>query len=223
LTEDGIEPPVPAGLAELSAPLKSLADFLRLDDDLLAAAARASASLPEQAGPPQQEWRSWIQSLGEAEKDAWLYRVASGDAAVQWELRQRFQSHLDQRRPQSAADRRRRRSVSDLLVARDECIRQRRRREAEERARTERKQAAVRKVYLKELGQREDAVRSRIAALIETKQGSSYAEAVQLLVDLRDAAALHDRAEAIAEYVTGLRDRNAKKPALLRRLDQAGL
>jgi hypothetical protein len=33
---------VPAGLGELSGPLHSLADFLRLDRDLLAAAAEAS-------------------------------------------------------------------------------------------------------------------------------------------------------------------------------------
>jgi hypothetical protein len=29
------EPPVPAGLAELSGPLRAVADFLRLDSDLL--------------------------------------------------------------------------------------------------------------------------------------------------------------------------------------------
>lgn len=43
LVEAGAGPPVPPGLAELSAPLKSLADFLRLDGDLLGAAAEAGA------------------------------------------------------------------------------------------------------------------------------------------------------------------------------------
>ena len=42
LDDDVREPSVPAGLTTLSAPLRSLADFLRLDADLLAVAAEAS-------------------------------------------------------------------------------------------------------------------------------------------------------------------------------------
>src|SRR5262249_343388 len=42
LDDDEVEPAVPPGLGELSGPLRSLADFLRLDQDLLAVAAEAS-------------------------------------------------------------------------------------------------------------------------------------------------------------------------------------
>jgi hypothetical protein len=42
---DEPEPPVPAGLRTLTAPQRALADFLRLDDDLLAVAAEASPPL----------------------------------------------------------------------------------------------------------------------------------------------------------------------------------
>jgi hypothetical protein len=44
------EPPVPAGLTELTAPQRALADFLRVDPDLLAVAAEASTAAP--ATPP---------------------------------------------------------------------------------------------------------------------------------------------------------------------------
>src|SRR4051812_27506567 len=44
--EDATEPPVPPGLAKLSAPLARLAEFLRIDEDLLAAAAERSAAEP---------------------------------------------------------------------------------------------------------------------------------------------------------------------------------
>src|SRR5262249_54226484 len=37
--DEETEPPVPPGLAKLSAPLRALADFLRVDDDLLEVAA----------------------------------------------------------------------------------------------------------------------------------------------------------------------------------------
>ena len=40
--EDEPEPPVPAGLGSLTAPQRALADFLRVDADLLAVAAEAS-------------------------------------------------------------------------------------------------------------------------------------------------------------------------------------
>ena len=47
--EDELEPPVPSGLGSLTAPQRALADFLRLDSDLLQVAAKASPGLPEVA------------------------------------------------------------------------------------------------------------------------------------------------------------------------------
>lgn len=223
LVGDGDEPPVPPGLTELSAPLKSLADFLRLDDDLHGAAAEASTPLHEQEPESQQQWRSWVQSLDGADKDALLCRVASGDVNVQWELQKRFRRHLDRTQPRSSPDLCRQRSVHDILAARDERVQQRRRREARKKARKEREQAAARKAYLDGLGQREDALRDEISTLIGTKQQKNYDQAVQCLVDLRDAAALHGRDATFREYLAGLRDEHARKISLLRRLDQAGL
>lgn len=48
--EDTAEPPVPAGLGSLSAPQRGLADFLRLDPDLLEVAAAASPARPAMPG-----------------------------------------------------------------------------------------------------------------------------------------------------------------------------
>ena len=53
LPADALEPPVPAGLRELSAPFDSLIDFLGIDEDLVEAAASASAPLKE--GPSRKE------------------------------------------------------------------------------------------------------------------------------------------------------------------------
>ncbi len=59
--EDELEPAVPAGLGELSAPLHSLIEFLGIDEDLVEVA--ASASAPLNAGPDREELAAWIQSL----------------------------------------------------------------------------------------------------------------------------------------------------------------
>jgi hypothetical protein len=51
--EEVLEPPVPAGLGSLTAPQRALADFLRLDCDVLEVAAGASPVLPEVRADPR--------------------------------------------------------------------------------------------------------------------------------------------------------------------------
>lgn len=73
------EPPVPAGLGELTAPQRALADFLRVDADLLTAAAQASPPRPRKsARPTKKELAPLIEALPEKEKDALLLQLALG-------------------------------------------------------------------------------------------------------------------------------------------------
>ena len=110
--EDELEPPVPAGLGVLTAPQRALADFLRLDADLLAIAAQASPSLAGTKDDPGQ-LASWIKDLPPSEKDKLLNRVAQGQGAqVQMELRRRFRGE-----PDTTSDGRPRRTVGELLDA----------------------------------------------------------------------------------------------------------
>jgi hypothetical protein len=55
LDDEQSEPPVPANLATLNAPLRSLVDFIGLDEDLLAVAAQNSARHDDTARP---RWHS---------------------------------------------------------------------------------------------------------------------------------------------------------------------
>ncbi|GII83961.1 hypothetical protein Ssi03_19510 [Sphaerisporangium siamense] len=68
--EDEQEPPVPSGLNRLTEPQRALAEFLRLDPDLLAVA--ASAETPADQAP-------WIAALPANQKDALLLRVLRGE------------------------------------------------------------------------------------------------------------------------------------------------
>src|SRR5438128_1930548 len=74
--EDELEPAVPAGLGELSAPLHSLIEFLGIDESLVEVAATVSA--PLNAGPDREELATWIQSLPEKEKNNLLVAALSG-------------------------------------------------------------------------------------------------------------------------------------------------
>jgi hypothetical protein len=222
LDDDAREPPVPPGLRDLSAPLQALVDFLRVDADLLTVAAADSAARPP--APSAAELGRGIASLPADEKDAWLTRVAIGEAApVAVELRRRLV------RPEAARsdDAEGRRTVGQLRAAAEARAAERRRREAErraaERARQEREAAAARVRYLDGLVGREEELWGRVDALVDTKRPKEYDEAVGLLRDLRDLAARRDGADAFVARLGGLRQRCAKRPSLLARLDRAGL
>jgi hypothetical protein len=88
IADEETEPPVPAGLGNLSASLQAIADFLDIDEDLIAVAAAASLSIQEPDGLAE-----WAASLPAEEKDALLARVAAGEGAqVQALLWRRFRA-----------------------------------------------------------------------------------------------------------------------------------
>jgi hypothetical protein len=78
--EDEAEPPVPAGLGTLTAAQRALAGFLRLDGDLLEAAAQASPALPE-AEDDSRALASYLAKLPVSDKHRLLMLVAEDQAA----------------------------------------------------------------------------------------------------------------------------------------------
>lgn len=222
LDDEEREPPQPAGLARPSASLKALAEFLRLDDDLLAVAGAGSPALPEAPAPHDLE--RWVAGLTGSEKDALLIRLAKGnEAQVRAEILGRFRQANAPRSDARAGAR----TVAELLSAAEERAELRRRQEAKrkaaEQARREREQAAARARHLASLVGREEELWGRVEALIEAKRPREYDQAVQLLKDLHDLSARRESADAFAARLGPLWDRYAKRPSLLERLDRAGL
>ncbi|MEY9966143.1 hypothetical protein ABIA33_004202 [Streptacidiphilus sp. MAP12-16] len=76
--QEELEPLVPPGLGQLTAPQRALADFLRVDADLLAAAARTSPATTGPAEPDEARLAEWIAALPAKEKDHLLLRAAQG-------------------------------------------------------------------------------------------------------------------------------------------------
>jgi hypothetical protein len=71
VNEDATEPPLPPGLSNLTAAQQAMVDFLRLDRDLLTAAAAASPAPTNDRAPA----RRWVHALAPREKDNWLERA----------------------------------------------------------------------------------------------------------------------------------------------------
>jgi len=222
---DDLQPAVPAGLGELSAPLHLLIEFLGIDEDLIEVA--ASASAPLNAGPDQKELATWIQSLPEKEKNNLLAAAVSGPGE-RWKngLLRRFEQQ-NARRTLSAPDTICRRTAGDLLRLVHARVEERTRlleaKRGAEAARQKAEDEANRSRYLDQLGKREEATWNQIAAHIQKRQPNEYDKAVTLLIDLRDLAVRQGRMTAFQSALGELRQERAAKESLLRRLTKAKL
>ena len=215
--DEDTEPPVPAGLGNLSASLQAVVDFFEIDEDLIAVAAASSPSIQEPEG-----MAGWIASLPAEEKDALLARVAAGEGAqVRALLLRRFRTASG---PPPAAPARTaaelRQAAGDRKAARTKAAEQRRR-EAE--ARRAAAQAAAYAKHLDQLATRTEAAWEKAAELIETKRPRDYDLAVSLLRDLQALADRQEDSAAFRKRFLELRAQHQRKPSLLDRFDQAGL
>jgi hypothetical protein len=220
--ENGLEPPVPAGLGALTAPQRALTDFLRLDSDLLTIAAQASPLLAGIKDDPAKLTR-WIKDLPVSEKDKFLHRVAQGHGTqVQMELQRRFRGE-----PRTTSDTRPRRTVAELLDTAAEARHQRQRRtqaaRAAQEARRERERELAREKRLDVLARNPEPLWAQTEALIDTRKPDDYDVAVELLKDLQVLAQRAGRAEEFARRFGLLRQQHHRKPSLLARFDRAGL
>lgn len=104
--DDQVEPPVPAGLAELTGPLAAFIEFLRVDGILVAAAAQHSAPLGK-AKLAKSEVAKWIRGLPAKDKEQLLTRIVTEDAqAVALQMRRDMLVATGPGVPASAAERR---------------------------------------------------------------------------------------------------------------------
>jgi hypothetical protein len=220
--EDEIEPPVPAGLGNLSAPLQAIADFLEIDEDLIAVAAGAS---PPAEDPSDDGLAEWIASLPATEKDSFLTMVADGEGAlVQALLLRRFRANAAGPASHSSPGR----TVAKLLEAAE--TRAEERKKAEEQRRREaqvRKAAAKTAAYAKrldDLAATGEAAWKQVDDMIATKKTSEYDRAVALLRDLRALAERQGEVGTVAfkKRMLDLRAQYPTRPGLQSRLDEAG-
>lgn len=210
--EDDPEPPVPPGLMDLSGSLVDFADFLRIDPDLIGAAAMGSHGEPP-AAPGTKELRDWLGHIPAAEKDDYLARLMSGEGVgLAGELLHRFrttQSPQPKKREPSG------RTVGQLLTLREEIHQE------EQRLKAERKRAA-RARHLDSQAGREKQLWQEVEAALASRS-RDYTRVVEILVDLRDLAQRSGDSESFSNRMRQLRDKHAGKRALMERLDRAGL
>jgi hypothetical protein len=222
LADDDAEPPIPPGMAALNASLRSLADFLRLDEDLIAVAAKASEERKD-SSPSPQELKRWVAVLPARERDALLIRLVLGDDVhLRAELLRRSHGestdgpHL--REPRTVAELRDAAAARRVERERLAAIER-----ARKRARREHDAALARDKRLEELALHEEQAWGQVDASIETRKSVGYDSAVELLSDLRAVSERKGRQEAFVRRFAELREQHLKKSSLLERFDRAGL
>ena len=218
--EAHLEPPLPAGLRQLTPPLQALIELLEVDRDLIAAAAEASPYLPS-AALSEQDLERWIRRLAPGAKDDYLVRVARGEQNIPNELRLRFYAEQQANTPRTPASVRR---EAAALIGRAEKLRdERRAAEAERRDAEAARLREERVAHLDRLRGSEQQLWGQADALARTKKVSDYDRAIAVLTDLRDLARGGEQWSEFLSRLHAFRDTHVRKPSLMQRLDQAGL
>jgi hypothetical protein len=219
---DEDEPPVPAGLRNLSDSLASVARFLKIDNDLIAVAAQVSGPL---APASDDGIADWVAALPASEKDKFLTMVAEGEGAqVEALLVRQFRRET---RPAGDAAASTGRTASGLLAGAE--ARKAARAEAEKRAREEARarraaeQAAAYQRHLDKLAGHKEETWQQVGKLTMFSKPKEYDQATQLLRDLHVIARREDDITAFTARLRDLRTRYSKRPSLMERFDKVGL
>jgi len=207
--DDLIEPPVPPGLGQLSAPLQAFVEFFDIDQDLVGAAATASPPLKATDEPIER----WVPLLPDAERNSFLVRAARGEP-IGAELLRRLREVGGAKRP--AASMATRRTFSAIVAVAEDVRRQRKERERREAER-------ARLAKLDALAKREEQVWAQVPELLARRTASGYDEAVAHLAELRDLAIHRKQRAAFDVRLRDVLAPYASSAALQRRLREGGL
>lgn len=226
--DDVLEPPVPAGLGNLTGSLERLADFLCIDFNLIAAAAEQSKS---ERDPmlSKEEITDWVANLPLEDKNAVLGGMIEDDAShLAAEVRQRALKGGHAKRqaiggPQSSNCR----SAGQILARAEAIAKERQKIEAEraarEKAKRERGQEENRRKHLESLNGKEGDLWAKVNQLIMTKQPKRYDEAVSILRDLQDLADKNGTSSAFSLRMENLYREHESKRTFVDRLRKARL
>ena len=218
LADDETEP-LP-GIGPITGALEAFADFFRIDSDLLRSAVEMSRG--EESGEfSANAAREAIATISETEKTALLQRLADGDPHVAAELRSRVRKAVAPAAGKTATDHR---TVADIqsraaeIRAAREAIAAERR-EAE-RQRQAREAEAARRVRLDAIRRRGTAVWNEVEEAIAKRNSGGYEHAISLLLDLQMLAGEDGEAGPFTDRLRSLRERHARKPRFIERLEQ---
>jgi hypothetical protein len=221
LAVDEPEPPIPAGLGELSAAQTALVEFLEMDVDFLNAAATASPALSDNSSNADQ--RAWLDTIStnKAKQLLGLLLEGRGQEAERQLKSEFFAWQREQSNPPKEPSKPR--TVSELQKLADIAKQERKEREA----------IAAKKAAAEKQCQRDAQLRTMYAdaelmwASVDTKAqrttAASYDEVTRIIKELAAAYKLAGDSEGFKNPFTAFINVHGKRKALVDRLKKEKL
>ena len=204
-----LEPPLPAGLRQLSPPLKAFADFFEIDPFLIPAASERS---PDSTPLQQVDFAPLISRLSREECDEFFLKILNGEPGATIVLRKRLLS-FEKPLPRAETNPR---TFGDLLKTAEKLHQAASRRQAEARRK---KHIAE----MQELAKREAQNWQEVENLLQSGYSArSYEYATALLSKLQQLSEFQGTQTNFETRVRELGERYKKRTALIERWKKKG-
>jgi hypothetical protein len=220
---DDFEPSVPPGLGSLSTAQMALVEFLDIDSDLVKAAAMAS---PEAYADADADKRmvEWVAQVPDHEAKEFLLMVLRDEGRkAERQIKGQYHEYVRVHGQVNERDAAPRRTLDELRNIVKEVRKERKRQEALERERKLAERERQRREYLARVADNLPQWWQKADAYAEEKNASAYDSARDAVVDLRDAYKQAGRLDEFTEIFEEFISKHARRPALLRRLKEAGM
>jgi hypothetical protein len=222
MMDDGeMEPISVNGLGQLTSAQQALAEFLEVDEDLLAGAGMGSPAAQDEE-ISQKEMDGWLNDLPGDEVKAVLKQLLS-DQGQQAErtLKSRFAAWRRGLRGDGGGASRR--SIGELRANAQAAEKIRVEKKRHEQRQQEVKRRKERDAYLKNLAEDFPKAWKSVQRIIEQGSGSAYDEACRALVDLSEVYTVHANNKRFQEELKRFMADHVRRKALVQRLAKAGL
>jgi hypothetical protein len=219
--DDEVEPLSVEGLGSLTSAQQALAEFLEVDDDLLAGAGMGSPERKDD-GLPQKQIEEWIDGLPRDEVTAVLKQLLDGKGQqAERVLKNRFAAW--RRGLQGEKTEAHRGTVGELRKKAEAAEKIRHEKQEREQKQREIKRRKEREAYLKNLSKDFPRVWQAVQQTVERGSGLAYDEACRVLVDLSEAHTLHSDRKTFQRELRKFMADHIRRKALVQRLVKAGI
>lgn len=218
VNDDALEPLPVDGLGSLTAAQQAIAEFLEVDEDLLAGAGIDSPALRAE-GPSQKEIDDWLYELPRDEVLTLMKQLLEGQGLkAEKNLKNRFSAW--RRGLRGDSDEAARRSVEELRENSEAAKKKRLEREKHEQEQRKIKRRKEREANLaKDFPKAWNVVQQQLAR----GSGLAYDEACRALVDISEAYALHESRDDFSKKLKRFMASHMRRKALVQRLVKAGI
>ncbi|MBI2267363.1 MAG: hypothetical protein HYU64_19720 [Armatimonadetes bacterium] len=219
--DDDLEPLPVAGMGSLTAAQQALAEFLEVDEDLLAGAGIGSPALQAEK-TSQKEINDWLDELPRVEVLAFMKQLLEGQGLkAERTLKNRFSAWL--RGVRGNSEHALRRSVEELRKNTETAENRRLERGKREQERLNTKRRKEREAYLATLAKDFPKAWKVVQCHVARGYGLAYEDACRTLVDISEAYALHASPDAFSQELKRFMAGHMRRKALVQRLVKAGI